>query len=103
VEKGAKMKKRVCIEISTAEQLREFLDREKIDIDIVTGQLCDIKVIRCNDHRESDSDTIYSGGWITCEMARSLAKKIDISLGQTGKLLNHLDVKIRRCSLGCFK
>jgi hypothetical protein len=97
------MKKQLCIEISTAEQLREFLDREKIGIDIVTDQPCDVKVIRCDDRRESDSDTIYSGGWITCEMARSLAKKMKISLGQMGKLLNHLDVKIRRCSLGCFK
>jgi hypothetical protein len=103
VEKGAKMKKRICAEILITDKLREFLDREKIDIDIVTDQPCDVKVIQCNDRRESDLDTIYSGGWITCEMARSLAKKIDISLGQTGKLLNHLDVKIRRCSLGCFK
>ncbi len=97
------MKKRVCVEISIADKLREFLDREKIDIDIVTDQPCDIKVIQCDDRRESDLDAIYSGGWITCEMARSLAKRTEISLDQMGKLLNQLDVKIRRCSLGCFK
>jgi len=97
------MKKRIFAEISIANKLREFLDREKIDIEIVTDQPADIEISKCDDRRKSDLDTIYSGGWITCEMARNLAKKIEISLGQMGKVLNHLDVKIRRCSLGCFK
>lgn len=97
------MKKRICVEISMTEQLQEFLDREKIDIDIVTGQTADIEVVKCDARKKSCSDIIYSGGWISCEIARSLAKKIDISLGQMGRLLNLLDVKIRSCSLGCFK
>ncbi|MFA6426447.1 MAG: molybdenum cofactor guanylyltransferase [Phycisphaerae bacterium] len=95
--------KRVFVEISIAERLRELFDRENIDIKIVADQPCDVKIIQCSDHRESDLDIIYSGGWITCETARSLAKKINISLNQMGKLLNHLNVKIRRCGLGCFK
>ena len=97
------MKKQICVETSIAEQVREFFDSEKIDVEIVTGQPGDIEVAVCEDRKESNSDIIYSGGWITCETARSLAKKMKISLGQTGKMLNHLDVKVRRCSLGCFK
>jgi hypothetical protein len=97
------MKKQICVEISIAEHLREFIDREKINIEIVTDSPCDIEVIKCDEPRESNLDTIYYDGWITCEMARSLVKKMDISLGQMGKLLNHMDVKIRSCSLGCFK
>ena len=85
------------------QSFQEFLDSEKIAIEIVSDEPCDIKVIQCDDRKESKLDTIYSGGWITCERARSLAQRIKISLGQMGKLLDHLDVKIRRCSLGCFK
>jgi len=97
------MKKRICIEASTAEWLREFFNAEGIDIEVVTDGNHDVAVVQCDDHKESDLDTIYSGGWIACETARALAKKLGIPVRQMGKLLNHLDVKIRRCSLGCFK
>lgn len=34
--------------------------------------------------------------------ARLLAKKLDITKPQMGKLLDELDVKVRECGLGCF-
>ncbi len=97
------MKKRIYVESSLKDKLLEFVNNENIDIEIVPDEPCDFKVIRTNERIESELDTIYSGGWISCEMARSMAKKMEISLSQMGNLLNHLDVKIRRCSLGCFK
>jgi hypothetical protein len=97
------MKKKIYTEISTAQKLREFLDKNEINLEVVTETQSDVEVIKCAGPKESSLDIIYSGGWIACETARSLAKKINISLGQMGKLLNHLDVKIRHCSLGCFK
>jgi hypothetical protein len=103
VTKGTKMKKRIYVEIPLRDKLEEFLNTEKIDIDVVTDQTCDIKTIQSDNKKESDLNTIYSGGWIACETARSLAKKMEISLNQMGTLLNQLNVKIRRCSLGCFK
>jgi hypothetical protein len=97
------MKKKIYTEISIAQGLQEFLDKDKMDLEVVTGTHGAIEVMKCVKPKESNLDIIYSGGWISCEMARSLAKKINISFGQMGKLLNHLDVKIRHCSLGCFK
>ena len=97
------MKKKICAEASIARKLQDFLDKENIDLDVVTNIQCQVNVSICDDRRESDLNTVYSGGWISCETARSLAKKINISFEQMGKLLNHLDVKIRHCSLGCFK
>jgi hypothetical protein len=97
------MKKKIYVKALPVSSLEKFLDTEKIDIELVTNQQGDIEVIQCNDHKESNFDIIYAGGWITCETARSLANKIEIPLGKMGKLLDHLNVKIRRCSLGCFK
>ena len=97
------MKKQICVEKSIAQQLKDLIYNEKIDLEVVTNIQCEINVTTCDERKESNLDIIYSGGWITCEMARSLAKKINIPLAQMGKLLNHLNVKIRSCSLGCFK
>ncbi len=97
------MKKKICPETSIAQNLQEFLNKEKINLEVVTGKEDAVEIMKCSEPKKSNLDIIYSGGWITCEMARSLAKKINIPLAQMGKLLNHLNVKIRSCSLGCFK
>ena len=97
------MKKQIYAKNSIVQQLQELICNEKIDLEVVADAQCEIKVAKCDERKESNLETIYSGGWITCETARSLAKKMNIPLAQMGKLLNHLNVKIRHCSLGCFK
>lgn len=97
------MKKQVYVEVALKDKLMEFVNNENIDVEIVSDKPCDVKVMHSEERAECDLDTIYSGGWIACEMARRLAKKMEISLSQMGNLLNLLNVKIRRCSLGCFK
>jgi len=97
------MKKKIYAEPEIADDLREFFNTEKINIEILTDKSGDIKIIQCNDRRESNSGIIYRGGSINCEVARSIAASMNIPLNKMGKLMNHLDVKIRRCSLGCFK
>jgi hypothetical protein len=97
------MKKRIYAEVSLKDKLLEFVNNENIDIEIVTDSSCDVKIVQSRERIQCSLDTIYSGGWIDCEMARSMAKKMEISLSQMGNLFNHLNVKIRKCSLGCFK
>ena len=97
------MKKQIYVEVSIVDQLREFLETAGIDIAVVTDGNYDLAVVQSKDRQESDLDTVYSGGWIACETARGLAKKLQIPVGQMGKLLDHLDVKVRRCGLGCFE
>ena len=96
------MEKQIKVPDSMAEQLREFLAEEKIDLEVI-GRCCDVEVVVCEESLESDLATIYSGGWIACETARDLAKKLAISIRQMGGLLDQLNVKIRKCSLGCFQ
>ncbi|MHC4122562.1 MAG: hypothetical protein ACYSSI_03235 [Planctomycetota bacterium] len=97
------MKKRICIEASMADKLEEFLKAEEIKIEVLTQGDCDVRIFPCEARKESDLNTIYSHGWIGCETARALAAKLGVPVGQMGKLLNYLDVKIRKCGLGCFE
>ena len=88
---------------SAAGQVGQFLRQEQLDWELVSEGDCDVAVVRCTQRQESDLSTLYSGGWITCETARSLAPRLGVSLAQMGRLLDLLDVKVRRCSLGCFR
>ena len=97
------MKKRIYVETSLKDQLEKFISNQNIDLEIITDRPGDIKILRSEERKESNSGTIYSGGWIACELARNIAKKLEIPLNQMGNLLNQLNVKIRKCSLGCFK
>ncbi|UCG50058.1 MAG: hypothetical protein JSU94_09780 [Phycisphaerales bacterium] len=88
---------------SIAVRLREFLATEAIGIEMVVDRSCGLNVVPCTDRRECDLNTLYPGGWITCETARAAARNLGISFSQMGKLLDHLNIKVRRCSLGCFQ
>jgi hypothetical protein len=97
------MENKICVPPSISSSLGEFLKSKEIALEIVADEPCNVKVIQVDDRKESDMDIIYSGGWIVCETARALAKKLGIPISKMGELMDHLDVKIRRCSLGCFK
>ncbi len=97
------MKKRMFVDFSMSGPLKDFLKSEGIQIEVLTEGNCDVAALRCDDRKESTVDTIYCGGWIACETARALAEKLDISIMQIGQVLDHLDIKIRKCPLGCFQ
>ena len=84
------------------ESLRGFVIAESIQIELTKDDGSGVKVLLCDDRNESDLDTLYSGGWIACRTALSLAKKLEIPTNQMGALLNHLEIKVKNCSLGCF-
>jgi hypothetical protein len=96
------MKKSVYADGSLFESLSEFVDAEGIQIELTQDDSSDVKVLMCDDPKECDLDTLYSGGWIACRTALALAKKLQIQTLQIGALLNHLKIKIKNCSLGCF-
>lgn len=55
------------------------------------------------ERRESTADTLEAGGWIRCATAWAVAARHEIALRRLGALLNALDIKVRKCSLGCFE
>jgi len=98
-----KAKPTLCVGEALAAPLGEFLTAEGIDLALATDGAGDVAVVPTGAERqESTAETVYAGGWIACPTALGLAGKLGIASGQVGRLLDHLEVKIRRCSLGCF-
>lgn len=96
------MKPSIYVEPSLTEQVKQFLAREGIGIELVDDEGCGLKVLKTDERAESSLETIYAGGWIACGTALAMADRLGIPAEDLGKLLNHLSVKVRRCSLGCF-
>ncbi|HDZ20351.1 hypothetical protein LCGC14_0019510 [marine sediment metagenome] len=92
----------VHVQMAAMEQLRRFVEAEGIGIDPVTDPTCDVTIAPGDKGQSSDLTTIYAGGSIACATAFELAAKLGISQTKMGKLLDHLDVKVRHCQLGCF-
>ncbi len=96
------MKAKLDVPVSMEKQLRDFFDKEAIELELVTDGSADVKVLECEERTKSDTTTIYAGGWIPCETARAIAGNLGITIRHMGKLLTHIDTKIRDCGLGCF-
>jgi len=93
----------ISVPAEMAEELAQFLAAETIDLKPVADDSGEVRIVPTGpDRQESDLQTLYVGGWISCETARALAKKLTIDPGQMGSLLDHVHVKVRRCALGCF-
>ena len=85
-----------------AEGIRKFVDEKSIAIDVQTEDGA-LKVEETGAERlESTLSILYSGGWITCATARTIAGNLEITLSQMGEILDHLKVKVKQCGLGCF-
>ena len=63
----------------------------------------EFRVLASGERRQSIDDTLEAGGWITCGHALKLARQLGIPSLQFGALLDLLEIKVRECSLGCFK
>lgn len=87
------------------ECVREFVQAEGIALNVISEGDCAVEVFEseCGERPESDLTTLRSGGWIACATAWAVAARLDISTRQMGALVNFLDIKIKACSLGCFK
>ena len=101
------MKTVLIVPESMAESVAAFVESESIPLGVCTANDTSaeriIRVVPTEERLQSDGSTLYAGGWITCAAARAMGAELGFGLMKTGKLLDFLDVKIRRCELGCFK
>jgi hypothetical protein len=97
------MKAVLSVPESLLARVRELVEGEEIALEVVSSGPCTVRVELSGERLESDLTTLHAGGWITCPAARAAASKLQISNRAMGKILNLLEIKIRRCDLGCFE
>lgn len=101
------MKATLIVPEAMLESVSDFIKSESIPLGVSatddTSAERTIRVVPTEERLQSDGATLYSGGWITCTAARAMGHELDIGLAKAGKLLDFLNVKVRKCELGCFK
>lgn len=97
------MAKRLYVPRELRGKVSAFLKTSALEVEMVDDEGCDLRVAASPARGESSADTLEAGGWIRCATAWGMAKKHGLALGELGKLINALDIKIRECCLGCFK
>ena len=88
---------------SMATSIGEFLATESIPLNVATSGQSAVRVEASATRQQCETDVLYTGGWIACSQALTIADALDIGAGNMGKLLNRLDIRVRQCQLGCFR
>lgn len=96
------MKSAVNVHPSLVGTITELVEANGIGIDITAGESAKISILPSQQRTQCNLEQIYAGGWIDCSVAFRQAAELAIPIEHMGMLLNHLNVKIRNCSLGCF-
>jgi 2-keto-4-pentenoate hydratase len=85
-----------------AGSLGAFVQAESIPLGVVTGDKVTVRVVQGQAGQESSVSMLQAGGWIACLTAHQMAERLGVETRQVGKLLDHLEIKIKTCELGCF-
>ena len=85
------------------EKVSRFAKTNDMDVKVVEGEPCDIRIVSSGEKAECLADTLHPGGWIKCAAAWEMAEKHHIPLLMLGALLDLLDIRVRQCCLGCFE
>ena len=86
-----------------AADLKSFAASANGDLEIVTEPPCDLLVVIAEPKAPCTGDELKVDGRITCAVAWALGRKHGIPMMTLGALFNELHIKVRECSLGCFK
>ena len=93
---------RVHVQPELREKVLPLIAAGRLAVELAEDGPCDIRVETGSREREGSADVLYAGGWIACPTAWGLAKKHGLPLAALGELLDALDIRVRRCALGCF-
>ncbi|MBN2445874.1 MAG: hypothetical protein JXO22_04070 [Phycisphaerae bacterium] len=83
-------------------KMTEFVRAESLPWDL-TAAGGNIEIVAsAPEPQQCTPDVLRAGGWIVCSDAFASAELLGIPKRTMGKLLNHLDIKLKACQLGCF-
>jgi hypothetical protein len=94
---------RICVREDLKSGLESFVTEHGLKLEVITSGGATLTVEKCSEPTECTATTLYSGGWISCAAALALSDKLEVESRQFGELMDHLDIKIRRCQLSCFE
>ena len=97
------MTKRMAVPEDMIEGVAKFLSDEGIPLEAVPAGSQAALAVRRGERQQSDLHALAAGGWVACPAALVLAPRLGITTRQLGRLLDFLHVKVKACSLGCFK
>ncbi len=88
---------------SRRKDMEAFLQSEKIPLAVVSPEAGDVTFEESVERKECSRAVLYGGGWMRCPVALALAHELGMAPRDLGKTLDFLKIKIKECSLGCFK
>jgi hypothetical protein len=83
--------------------VQRLTNAEQINVDVTADPDGAVKITPGAPGQQSASTELRAGGWISCSTAFETAGRLQVPPRDVGKLLNHLDIRIRACQLGCFE
>lgn len=96
----------MSVSIRVPEEFRETIEKFAAvggsRVKVVAEGEADLNVEPSPERRECTSRTLYPNGWVVCATALSIAHRLNLGPREVGRLMNGLDIKIKKCSLGCF-
>ncbi len=88
---------------SAKENLEKFFGDAGITVEWATSADGAGVVIDWPEDKEiCETGVLHAGGRVTCPYAFAAASKMKIERRVMGELMNHLDIRINECQLGCF-
>ncbi len=96
------MRAKLGVSEALLEAVTSFVRTHDIPLEVVSGDDCNVRVVKAAEGEKSTPSVLHAGGWITCSTARGVAATLDIGSRSMGTLLDHLKIRIRECALGCF-
>ena len=80
-----------------------FVANEELPLTVVAGDNGDVQTAESAERRQSTATVLQAGGWIACSTALGMAETLGVSPRGIGKLLNHIDIRVRAYQWGCFE
>ena len=97
------MKTRIGVPADRLEALRDFVGQTQIPVEVTSSEDCMVRVVDDPRLPPSDFERLYPGGSMHCATARGVAAKLNLDSKEFGKLLDFLNIKVRKCELGLFE
>jgi molybdopterin-guanine dinucleotide biosynthesis protein A len=93
---------KICSSERWRQRLQAWAQREGVSLELGTEEEEGLRVTEPEGRQPADLKTLCVGGWIACELGHELAGRIGVPEKKLAGLLDVLDIRVRKCQLGCF-